>query len=98
MSVYGQVKKNKEVEMAWVKMEWEEAVEEELGATLPGDWSILKAEISGIDMAIRDMRRGEGSKIVVFSDSASGLTMITDMEKGGESSSLLDMIADRLNE
>ena len=41
-------KKDKEVEMAWVKMEGEESVEEELGATLPGDWSILKGEIAGL--------------------------------------------------
>ena len=49
-------------------------------------------------MAISDMTRWEGRKIVVFLDSAAGLRMIRDMAKEGERSSLWDMMADGLNE
>jgi len=91
-------KRNVEVATAWVKMGGDEMVEEELGMRVPGEWSILKAEVVGIGMALRDMRRWEGRSIKVFSDSASGLKMIQDMEREGESASLWDMIVGALNE
>jgi len=91
-------KRKDEVAMAWVKMGGEEMVEEELGMRVPGDWSILKAEVAGIGMALRDMRRWGGRSIKVFSDSASGLKMIRDMEKEGNSASLWDMMTGALNE
>ena len=81
-------KRDAEVAMAWVKMGGNEMVEEELGMRLPGEWSILKAEVAGIGMALRDMRRWGGESIKVFSDSASGLKTIQDMEKEGDSASL----------
>lgn len=81
-----------------MKMGGEEMVEEELGMRVPGEWSILKAEVAGIGMALKDMRRWGGRSIKVFSDSASGLKRIQDMEREGESASLWDMMVGALNE
>jgi len=87
-----------EVSMSWVRMGGEEMVEEELGVRVPESWNILKAELGGIRMAVRDMRRHGGKKLTVFSDSLVGLRMIKEMESEGESASLWDRLVPAMNE
>jgi len=84
--------------IGWVKMGGEECVEEELGARVPESWSIVKMEICAIAMALRDMKRWNKDKIKVFTDSASALSMIRNMEQEGDSSPLWHMMAGVLKE
>ena len=81
-------KKDKNAAILWILMDGDELVEEENGMRVPGDWSITKIELCAIGMAMRDMMKLRKRKIRIFSDSMSGLMMIRDMEREGESAPL----------
>ena len=91
-------KSGKRAGVAWVKVAGSGLVEEKLGMAVPGEWDIVRTEVCGIGLAISDMRRWKGRKLVVFTDCIPAITKIRDMRSEGSLAGLWDRMAMILNE
>ena len=91
-------KRGNEAAVAWITMSSSGLVEDTKGIPIPGRYSIVKAEIMAIGLALADMKRKEGGKAVIFTDCQPALMKIRDMRNEGTSAGLWDCLSDILNE
>jgi len=91
-------KRDDKAAVAWITMSSSGLVEDTKGLPIPATYSIVKAEIMAIGLAIADIRRKEGGKVVVFTDCQPALIKIRDMKCEGTSAGLYDCMSDILNE
>jgi len=91
-------KRNDETAVAWITMSSSGMVKDTKGIPVPGRYSIVKAEIMAIGLALADLRRKKGRKAVIFTDCQPALIKIRDMRSEGTSAGLWACMSDILNQ
>ena len=83
--------------MAWIVMEGDELVETVKGMRVPTAWSITKAEIGAMIMAMRSLRGLGASKIRIFSDSKTGIEKIRNANDNSDDVDLRNLLINSVN-
>ena len=81
-------KRSEEMTVTGITMSSSGLVEDTKGIPIPGRYSIVKAEIMVIGLALVDMRRKGRGKVVIFTDCQPALMKIRDMKSEGASAGL----------